>query len=140
MTDRGFWVTGFAKPLNVRRLMYQPLIWPAVLRDEAGGLRPPLDAEDVQRLTDTLIDRVRRDVELARDLFGRPMLVDEPEAIELAGRQSVDPLFRFARHGFWLSTAVRQAVHTLQRDSSPTQHFDTTPRAPESPMSLWHPA
>ena len=67
------------------------------------------------------------------------MLVDEAEAIELAGRQSVDALFRFARHGFWLSTAVRQAVRTLQRDSSPTQHFDTTPRAPESPMSLWHP-
>jgi hypothetical protein len=69
MTDRGFWVAGFAKTLNVRRLMYQSLIWPAVLRYEARGLGTAFNAEDLKRLADALIDRVRRDLELRGDLF-----------------------------------------------------------------------
>jgi hypothetical protein len=44
---------------NVRRLMYQPLIWTVGLRDDASCLRTPLDAEDCQRLADALIDRMR---------------------------------------------------------------------------------
>jgi hypothetical protein len=71
ITDRGFWVTGFAKSLNVRRLMYQSLIWSAVLRDETSGLSTPLDAEDLKRLADALVDGVRRDIELGRDFLGR---------------------------------------------------------------------
>ena len=45
--------------LNVRRLMYQSLIWPPVLCDDARGLRAPGDAEDLQRLTDALVHGVR---------------------------------------------------------------------------------
>jgi hypothetical protein len=81
---RGFWVAGFGECLNVRRLMYQTLIWPAVLGDEAGCLRAALDAERVKRLADALVDRVGGDVELAGDLFRRQVLVDEAQAIELA--------------------------------------------------------
>src|SRR3954462_12967124 len=45
MTDRGLWVACVDGGLNVRRLMYQSLIWPTVLRNDAGRLRAPLDAE-----------------------------------------------------------------------------------------------
>ena len=69
---------------NVRRLLYQALIWAAVLRHQAGGLGSPLDAEDVERAADALVDRVRRDGELDGDLFGRMMGIDQPQAIELA--------------------------------------------------------
>ena len=49
--------------------MYQSLIWPAVLGDDARGLGAALDAEDLERLADPLIDGVRRNVELGRDLL-----------------------------------------------------------------------
>jgi hypothetical protein len=88
MTDRAFWLAGGARALNVRRLMYQSLIWSAVLRDDAGRLRPPLDAENLKRLSDPLIHRVRRDPELGRDLLRAQMLVDESKAIQLPRRQS----------------------------------------------------
>ncbi len=41
--------------LNVRRLMYQPLIFAGVLRHQARGLASPLDTEDVQGAADPLI-------------------------------------------------------------------------------------
>jgi hypothetical protein len=85
MTDRGFGMAGFPNALNVRRLMYQPLIWPAVASDQAGGLSAPFDAEGLERLTDALIDGMRRDVELDRDFLGGQMLVDKAKAIELTG-------------------------------------------------------
>ena len=56
--------------LNVRRLMYQPLIFAAVLRDDAGGLAAALDAEDLKSPADALIDGVRRDRQRRRDLLG----------------------------------------------------------------------
>ena len=84
MTDRGHWLDGPGVGLNIRRLMYQTLIWAAVLRNEAGGLAAALDAEDVERAADALIDGVRRDVQLGRDFLRRQMLIDQPEAVELA--------------------------------------------------------
>ena len=55
--------------LNVRRLMYQPLIWLAMAGDDARGMGAALDAERLQGDPDPLIDGVRRDVELGRNLF-----------------------------------------------------------------------
>jgi hypothetical protein len=69
MTDRGLWVAGLFAGGNVRRLMYQSLIWAFVLRHDARRLRAALDAEDLKRLPDALIDGVRRDVKLCSDLF-----------------------------------------------------------------------
>jgi hypothetical protein len=83
IADRAAFVAPGALRLNVRRLMYQPLIWLAVLRDDAGGMLPPRNAEHVQCLADTLIHGVRRDSELDRNLLGGEMLVDEAQAIEL---------------------------------------------------------
>lgn len=76
--------------LNIRRLMYQSLIWPAVAGNEAGGLGAALDAEDVERAANALVDRVGRDIELRGDLFRGKVLVDEPQAIELARAQPRD--------------------------------------------------
>jgi len=45
--------------LNVRRLMYQSLIWAAVLSDDARCLTAALDSKDVERSSDALIDGVR---------------------------------------------------------------------------------
>jgi hypothetical protein len=62
MTDRGFWFGAIPMALNVRRLMYQSLIWFFVAGDSAGSLCTPLDAENLERLADALVDGVRRDV------------------------------------------------------------------------------
>jgi hypothetical protein len=69
MTDRGLWFAWDANGLNVRRLMYQSLIWLPVAGNSPGGLRTPLDAEYLERLTDSLVYSVRRDVELRRDFL-----------------------------------------------------------------------
>jgi hypothetical protein len=67
--------------------MYQTLIWPAVAGDDAGRLGPPLDSQDLECAADPLVDGVRRDIELGRDFLGIQVLVDEKQAIELAGAE-----------------------------------------------------
>jgi hypothetical protein len=56
--------------------MYQTLIWAAVPGNDAGGLAAALDAEDVQRAADTLVDGMRGDLEFGRDFLGGQVLVD----------------------------------------------------------------
>jgi hypothetical protein len=68
--------------------MYQPLIWTAVVGDEASGLAAPLDPQDVERPADALVDGMRGDMELVGDLLGREMLVDQQQAIELSRAQT----------------------------------------------------
>jgi hypothetical protein len=92
MPDRAFWLVPGAPDLNVRRLMYQSLIWAAVLPDDARRLVAPLDAEDVKRLADPLVYGVRRDVEGGGNFLGRQVFVDEPQAVELPGAQACDAL------------------------------------------------
>jgi hypothetical protein len=87
MADRGLWVAAGFPRLNVQRLMYQSLIFAAVAGDEARRLRPPLDSEDLKRLADALVDGMWRNLQLRGDFLGRQMLVDQAQAIELAGRQ-----------------------------------------------------
>src|SRR4051812_30236869 len=101
--------------------MYQSLIWPTVLRDEARRLGTPFDAEDLQRLADSLVDGVWRDFELGGDLLGRPMLVDEAKAVELTGAQPFDPVpdICFGRKAVRPPIAVRQAVPILPSDFRP---------------------
>jgi len=84
IADRAGLVARGSLDLNVRRLMYQSLIWLANLRDEARRLRSAGNAEDVQSLPDPLIHGVRRDSELDRDFLRREVLADEAQAIELA--------------------------------------------------------
>jgi hypothetical protein len=69
MTDRGVWVVRLFDCGNVRRLMYQSLIRPLVLRNDTRGLVAPVDAEDLQSLPDALVDGVRRDFELGGDFL-----------------------------------------------------------------------
>ncbi len=72
--------------------MYQSLIWFFVLGNEARRLRSAFDAENAERLADALIDRVRRDMELGRDLLGTEVLIDEQKTIKLAWAQPGDAL------------------------------------------------
>jgi len=90
MTDRGSWVTLFGLGGNVRRLMYQPLIWPRILGNDPRCLRTALDTEDRQRLANSLVDGMGRNPELGGDFLGAEMLVDEAKAIELGGGQFRD--------------------------------------------------
>ena len=83
-TDRAAGVALAAAALNVRRLMYQSLIWFVNVRDHSRGMRPAFDAQDVQGSANTLVDSVRRDAELDRNLLRGQMLVDQEQAIELA--------------------------------------------------------
>jgi hypothetical protein len=79
--------------LNMRRLMYQPLICLSLAADQASSLRTPLDLENMQCAADPLVDSMRRNVELDRDFLGRKMLVDESQAVELSWRQPRDAPF-----------------------------------------------
>jgi hypothetical protein len=49
--------------------MYQPLIWLAVLGDDARRLRPTADGQRLKRVANALIDGVRRDSELDRNFL-----------------------------------------------------------------------
>ncbi|HEX6661668.1 MAG TPA: hypothetical protein VF067_07355 [Sphingomicrobium sp.] len=85
--DRGLWVAGRTAPLNVRRLMYQTLIRAGVLGDDARSLAATLDSEGMESAPNALVDGVRRDVELGRDLLRRQMLIDEEQTVELSRAQ-----------------------------------------------------
>jgi hypothetical protein len=104
--------------------MYQPLIWVRVVRNDASRLLPAAHSQDVERLADALIHRVRGDVELGRDFLRRQMLVDQPQAVELPGTQARDQL----SHGILPSALVRfvrggnHAGIILQRKNNPPQH------------------
>jgi len=69
-SDRGLWFAEFAVALNVRRLMYQSLIWAGALRNDARGLAAAFHAEDVQSPPNALVYGMWGDGELARNLFG----------------------------------------------------------------------
>ena len=97
MTDRGFRVAAIVVRLNVRRLMYQSLIWAPVLGDDARGLGPPFDAEGLESLADALVDGMRRNIELAGDLF-------RERCWSTSNRQSSWP---------WVSFATRAAIAAL---------------------------
>jgi hypothetical protein len=92
ITDRVVGVAFSAARLNVRRLMYQSLIWPAVLRDEPRRLLARVDSEGVKRLANSLVDGVRGNAELGGDLLRAEVLVDKAQAVELAGAQASDAL------------------------------------------------
>jgi hypothetical protein len=99
MTDRGLWVAALLVGGNVRRLMYQSLIWPAVLGDDPRRLGAPLDAEDLKGLANALVDGVVRDAQFGGDLFGAQMLVDQPKAVELTAGETRHALHhRIVRH------------------------------------------
>jgi hypothetical protein len=114
--------------------MYQSLIWSLVLGHDASRLGAPLDAEDLKRLSDALVDRVRRDAELGRDFLRAQVLVDEAQAIELAGRQfrkpTGDRIGRGRARSFPI--AVRQAVRLPQFSPHLAQH------APLPSIRVWN--
>ena len=59
ITDRFAGVARGCAALNVRRLMYQSLIWAVHLRDEARGLGAAFDTQRVERAANSLVDRMR---------------------------------------------------------------------------------
>jgi hypothetical protein len=136
LPDRGVWVAAGNAAVDVRRLMYQSLIWISVMRDDSSGVLAPAYAKDVQRLADALIDGVRRDLELGGDFLGRQMLIDEPEAVELPRAQARDKLshrilpsavMRFVRGG-------NHASFILQRKNNPPHHRGTPEQRVHEPL------
>jgi hypothetical protein len=127
ITDRGLWFGRFGRSLNVRRLMYQTLIWPVVAGHDARSLGPPFNAEDLERLTHALVDGMRRNPQLGGNLFGRQVLVDKAKAIELPLRQSrhapLDGIRVFRAPVIF--GGIRQARRLLQRKTHPARHSAT---------------
>jgi hypothetical protein len=68
--------------------MYQSLIWPVMLGDDASRLRSPLYAKRLKSAANSLVDRMRRDFELGRDFLRTQVLVHKQQAVELATRQT----------------------------------------------------
>src|SRR3954452_19654006 len=104
--------------------MYQPLIWPFHLSDDPGCLRTAFHTERRKRLTNSLVYRVRRDVQLGRYFLGRKMLVDQEQAIELAGGKLPNPGGHHVRGGpvMKITRRVRHAIRTFQSNPHPAQH------------------
>jgi hypothetical protein len=123
MTDRGFWLEANPAGLNMRRLMYQSLMWGGVglgalrqvLRNDPRRLGPALNPEDLQRAADALVDGMRRNLELGGDFLGVEMLVDEAQAIELAGAQSRDS----ARNCRFVPNRIMRSRLPVTHQSSP---------------------
>jgi hypothetical protein len=69
IADRALFVARPGIRLNVRRLMYQSLIWRTMLSHESSRLAPPRDLQDVESLPYALVDRMRRNPELDRDFL-----------------------------------------------------------------------
>ena len=139
MTDRGLWVARLAAGGNVRRLMYQSLIWAGELGDEPCRLRPPVDAEDAKRLADPLVDGVRGDAELGRDFLRQQMLVDEAQAVELSRREAGDALLYLfvMRDRYRRRAGIGAAARILQDQFHSAQH-ESFPRARLPPEVLCH--
>jgi hypothetical protein len=121
MTDRGLWFVPVRVWLNVRRLMYQSLIWLPVAGNDAGGMRPSLDAEDLQGQANALVDGMRRDLQLGRDFLRVEVLVDEEKAVQLAGAQSGDALSH--------DVLITRAVPVLRHVMRPFQIIQVCPHA-----------
>ena len=111
--------------------MYQTLIWSAVAGDDAGGLGPALDSQDVESAADTLVDGVRGDLELGGDFLGRQMLVDQAQAIELAGAQ---PRNTAGDLSFDIGRIIRFRHNDAHRASF-KGHLPLTRISPESVMA-----
>nr|WP_230558814.1 hypothetical protein [Sphingomonas segetis] len=141
MTDRASGLARLRLGGNVRRLMYQTLIWRLVLRNHPRRLRTALDTEDCERLAHALVDGVRRDAELGGDLLRIQMPVDEAKAIELAVAELRDA----CRHRILgrrsmprrIPIRVRQAVRFVQGNPHLAQH-GALPSS-ESRETLGHP-
>ena len=89
MTDRITVLGRTRGGVDVRRLMYQPLILAgerAACGDQPGRFGATLDAQRMERLADALIDGVRGNTELPGDFLRRKMKVDEFEALQLSAR------------------------------------------------------
>jgi hypothetical protein len=138
MTDRGFGVAGLEVGGNVRRLMYQSLIWPFHLRHDPGSLGTPLHAENGERLADALVDGVVRDAELGRDLLRAQMLVDEKETVELSRAESGDTLGHVVdrRRDRDIARRIVRTVRIVQGNPHRAKHLG--PSRAESLSSLWH--
>src|SRR4030095_14927270 len=91
-TDRTAGMAPESAALNVRRLMYQTLIWSLHLRDHARCLRTAIDAQHMQGAANALVDGVRGNAEFDGDFLGGHMMIDEQQAIELALAQPRDAL------------------------------------------------
>lgn len=108
--------------LNVRRLMYQSLIWSAVLRDHPCGLAAPLNLEDRQGLANTLVDCVRRDLQPGGDLFRTQVLINKAQTVELTGRE----LCHARRH--FVPLDIIEGLTRRTRRSVSLVQCNTTPR------------
>jgi len=126
-TDRPGLVPRGGGSVDVRRLMYQPLICVVGRRDgrgdNAGGFAAAFSAELFQGASNALIDRMRADSQANSDFLAAQMPVYQQEALDLAKaktsyrRSRIDPANHFLRllkrHlGQHFSFQVWNHVHT----------------------------
>jgi len=124
MTDRGFWLAGTGLLLNVRRLMYQSLIWSLMAGYDPRRLRTAFYPEDSKGLSNALVDGVRGDMKLRRDFLGTEVPVDEQETVELPGAQPGDSLSHQVPRSRITGSARRlmRSVRIVQCNTHPAKH------------------
>ena len=120
-TDRTTGVALECAALNVRRLMYQSLIWPVDLRYHARRLRSAFHTKHMKRAANSLVDCVGRDSELDGDFLGGQMLVDKEQGIELALAQ-LGNARRNCRFPMANGRRARSAIYAVIRQITGHQH------------------
>jgi hypothetical protein len=127
ITDRGIWLARLFVGGNVRRLMYQTLIWAAVLGDQACSLVAPGNTKNPKGLADPLIDGVGRDLELCRDFLRRQELVDEPQAVDLARGKPGHSLGHYVSRARIeaVTRRIMRSARIVQGNTHPAQHAAT---------------
>ena len=93
MTDRPLVVAGAGGGVDIRWLMYQPLICRVLLRlkrrrDHPRRHAAPFDPQDVERLAHPLVDGVRRYAQFEGNFLRRQMLIDQNKALPLPFAQA----------------------------------------------------
>ena len=128
MTDRPVLMVGGRWCVDIRRLMYQPLIWLLALggrgqRDDPRRFAALFDAEHLQRLADALVDRMGGNAKLERDFLGRQMLVDQLEALPLTDCQPCNTVVQGIRQNVAPNFNARVASALLRDMTMSTAEY-----------------
>jgi len=108
--DRAVFLSEPGSRVDVRRLMYQTLIYGVIhgelIRDHARSIAPPLNVELFQCATDPLIDRVRADAQFGCDFLAAIVAINQQQTLDLALSEPSYGRIRIMDSA-WLINAIR---------------------------------
>jgi hypothetical protein len=108
--DRAVFLSELSRRVDVRRLMYQTLIYGVIgrnlIRYHSRGIASPLYTELVQGAANALIDRMGADPQFGRDFLAAVMAINQQQALDLAFSKPSHRRIRIVDPA-WLFDAIR---------------------------------